>query len=412
MIRRNIEQKLRKALADRPVVLLNGARQTGKSTLAQWLSQEGHPSRYITLDDATMLASARNDPTGFLSGMEGPVILDEVQLVPGLFRAIKLEVDRNRAPGRFLLTGSANVLLLPQLSESLAGRMEIHTLWPFSMGELHNCREHFIDMLFSKGNVPQVRRSCSRRELFAMVQTGGFPEVTGNREAHRRAAWQGSYITTILQRDVRELSNIEYLAAMPRLLSLLALRSMMVMNYSEISRTLGLAQNTLKRYLTLLETAFLIQTLPPWSANLGKRLVKASKMVLTDTGLASYLIGVAKEELEPEHPMTGPLLENFVAMELYKQTTWCDASVRLYHFRVQSGQEVDIIMEDAAGRVAGIEVKSSAAVTPNDFRHLRYLEETLGDRFVRGVVLYTGEETVPFEPKLTALPITALWDVK
>ncbi len=358
-----------------------------------------------------MLASARNDPSGFLSGLEGPVILDEVQLAPGLFRAIKLEVDRNRTPGRFLLTGSANVLLLPQLSESLAGRMEIHTLWPFSMGELHNRREHFIETLFSKDTLPQVRRTCSRRELFAKVQTGGFPEVTGNRDAQRRAAWLGSYITTILQRDVRELSNIEHLTAMPRLLSLLALRSMTAVNYSEISRTLGLAQNTLKRYLTLLETAFLIQTLPPWSENLGKRLVKASKIVLTDTGLASYLIGASQEDLAPEHPMTGPLLENFVAMELFKQATWSKTMVRLYHFRTQNGQEVDILMEDAAGHVAGVEVKSAAAVSPNDFRHLRYLAEILGDRFVRGVVLYTGEEAVPFAPKFCALPVTALWDM-
>lgn len=358
-----------------------------------------------------MLASARNDPTGFITGLDGPVTLDEVQLAPELFRAIKLEVDRDRTPGRFLLTGSANVMLLPVLSESLAGRIEIHTLWPFSMGELQSRREIFIETLFSGNPLPQARRSCSRQELFSKIQIGGFPEITSKQDAKRREAWFGSYITTILQRDVRDMSNIEHISAMPRLLSLLALRSMTLMNCSELSRSLGLPQTTLKHYLALLETAFLIQMLPPWSANLGKRLVKSPKIMLTDTGLACYLIGATREKLKPEHPMTGPLLENFVTMELFKQATWCDAAVRLYHFRAQGGQEVDILLEDAAGRVAGVEVKSAAAVSPNDFRHLRYLAEILGDRFVRGVVLYTGEETVPFAPKFTALPVTALWDM-
>jgi len=398
------------ALGDTPVVFLHGARQTGKSTLAQWLAQGAYPARYTTLDDATALSAASNDPAGFLSGMEGPVILDEVQRSPGLFPAIKAEVDRARRPGRFLLTGSADVLLLPSISESLVGRMEILTLWPFSAGERNGVKEQFIDVLFDAAPLPVRRRSCSRADIFARVQLGGFPEAVARRAAHRRGAWFGSYITTVLQRDVRDLANIEHLTAVPRLLSSLATRSVSLLNYSELSRTLALSQSTLKRYMALLETTFLIQLLPPWSANIGKRLVKSPKLLLTDTGLMSHLLGLGKDLQSTEHAVIGPLLENFVVMELRKQATWCNTPVQLFHFRTQGPHEVDVVLENAAGRIVGVEVKAAATVSAADFRHLRYLKEAAGSRFVRGVVLYTGEETISFSPSMAAMPTTAVWD--
>jgi len=411
MIRRNIADQLLEALQDSPVVLLNGARQTGKSTLVQWLTGNGHPARYITFDDSTALAAASEDPAGFLSGLDGPVILDEVQRVPSLFPALKVEVDRCRTPGRFLLTGSADVLLLPGLSESLAGRMELHTLWPFSAGEMKRHKEPFIDRLFSDEPLPSLRRSGSREEVFTLAQTGGFPEAVARTAPRRRDAWLGSYLTTILQRDIRDLAQIEHLTTMPRLLSLLASRSSALLNYSELSRTLGFPKSTLTRYMSLLETAFLIQFVHAWSTNLGKRLVKSPKLLLTDTGLMTHLLGLGQAEMKPEHPMTGPLIENFVAMELRKQATWCEVPVQLYHFRAQNGQEVDLLLEDATGRVVGIEVKTTASAAAKDFRHLRYLAELLGERFLRGVVLYTGEETVSFASNMLAMPLTALWDM-
>jgi len=410
MIRRNIAIAIRESLTDTPVILINGARQTGKSTLAQLLAEHGHDARYITLDNATDLAAATNDPEGFIDGLTGPVILDEIQCAPKLFPAIKRSVDRNRVFGRFLLTGSANVLLLPTVSESLAGRMEIHTLWPFSAGELMGCSESFVNKIFADSPLPFHKRSESRDDLLSRIQCGGYPEIVSRRSVKRRDAWFGAYITTILQRDVRDIADIDYLTAMPRLLALLAARTATNLNYSEISRSIGLPLSTLKRYMALLETTFLIQLLPPWSSNLGKRLVKTPKVFLTDTGLAWHLLGAPQSDAGWRHPMIGPLLENFVVMELRKQLSWNDRFVRLFHLRTQTGQEIDIVLEDRRGCIVGIEVKASASVSANDFKHLRYMADTLGNRFLRGIVLYTGEDTVNFSPQLSALPVTALWE--
>ncbi|MGB3681002.1 MAG: ATP-binding protein [Rubrobacteraceae bacterium] len=400
---------LNEALLDTPVVLLNGARQVGKSTLVRSGMVEDRGARYLTLDDAGILAAAETDPAGFLSGLEGPIILDEVQRSPGLFPAIKAEVDRERRPGRFLLTGSANVLLLPELSESLAGRMEILNLWPLSQGEIEDVEEGFIDAAFS-GDSLSTRIGPERvSELFERLLQGGYPEVIGRRSEARRRAWFGSYVTTILQRDVRDLSNIEGLTELPRLLSLLAARAASLVNYAELSRSASMPQSTLKRYISLLQATFLIQMLPAWSSNLGKRLVRSPKLLLCDTGLISNLQGISAERLASEPVLVGPLLENFVAMELTKQSAWSRTRPRLFHFRTHTGQEVDIVLEDAAGRIVGIEVKAAATVGVRDFRGLRALAEVAGERFQRGVVLYTGGTDIPFDKNLHALPVGALW---
>ncbi|MFQ5930585.1 MAG: ATP-binding protein [Acidobacteriota bacterium] len=411
MIWRNISAAVLEALADNPVVLLHGARQTGKSTLAQWLASGEHPARYLTLDDAVILAAARGDPSGFIAGLEGPVMLDEVQRVPELFLAIKAVVDRDRSPGRFLLTGSANVMLLPHLSESLAGRMEILALWPLSQGEIGGVKEGFIDTVFS-GALPTDKKN--REDLLGLLNRllrGGYPLIHGRVSEARQKAWFGSYVTTILQRDVRDLANIEGLTALPRLLSLLAARAMSLLNLSELSRSIAIPQTTLKRYMALLQTTFLVQTLPAWSGNLGKRLVKAPKLVFSDTGLMSYLLGLGKQRLTMDTNLLGPLLENFVVMELLKQVTWSQTQPRLFHFRMQTGQEVDIVLEDSAGRLVGIEVKAGATVTAQDFKGVRTFAEATGRRFHRGLVLYTGTESVPFGPRLHALPVNALWSM-
>ncbi|OGQ73473.1 MAG: ATPase [Deltaproteobacteria bacterium RIFCSPLOWO2_12_FULL_57_22] len=411
MIQRNVSAALLEALADNPVVLLHGARQTGKSTLAEWLASGGHPARYLTLDDAAVLAAARGDPSGFIAGLEGPVVLDEVQRAPELFLAIKAVVDRDRSPGRFLLTGSANVMLLPRLSESLAGRMEILTLWPLSQGEIEGVKEGFIDAVFSDSLPNRTKNREDVSGLLARLLCGGYPVVHGRLSEARQKAWFGSYVTTILQRDVRDLANVEGLTALPRLLSLLAARAMSLLNLSELSRSIAIPQTTLKRYMALLETTFLIQTLPAWSGNLGKRLVKAPKLVLSDTGLMSQLLGLSKKRITMDANLLGPLLENFVVMELLKQVTWSRTQARLFHFRTQTGQEVDIVLEDPAGHLVGIEVKAGATVTTQDFKGLRTFAEATGRHFQRGVVLYTGTESVPFGPRLHALPVRALWSM-
>lgn len=409
MFKRHIQARLLEALADTPVVLLVGARQTGKSTLVRHLADSVYPARYLTLDDATTLAAARHDPTGFLAGLEGPVIIDEVQRAPELFLAIKSSVDRQRQPGRFLLTGSANVMLLPRLADALAGRMEILTLWPLSQGEIEGAEEDFIDRLFAKELRWPAKAALDRTEVIERVLRGGYPEVLQRETEDRRRAWFGAYLTTILQRDVREIANIEGLTDLPRLLALLATRTSSLLNLADLSRSIVIPQTTLKRYMSLLEATFLVQPLPAWSAHLGKRLVKAPKLVLNDTGLLAYLLGVNGQRLAEDRTLLGGLLEDFVVMELRKQASWSATGPRLFHFRTPTGHEVDIVLENAAGRLVGVEVKSSASVTADDFKGLRALQELTGRRFLRGVVLYTGSERVPFGPHQWALPITDLW---
>ncbi len=407
MLARHATIRLRTALADRPVVLLHGARQTGKTTLVRATAEEVG-ARYLTLDDLTMLAAARGDAAGFLAGFAQPLVLDEVQRAPELLLAIKAAVDRNRTPGHFLLTGSANVLLVPRVAESLAGRMEIVNLWPFSQGEIEGAVEGFIDAVF--GDAPPLPgRPSSSVRLTDRVLRGGYPEAVPIESAERRRAWFDAYVTTILQRDVRDLARIEGLTDLPRLLALLASRPMAQLNYADLSRGTGLPQSTLKRYFALLETVFLVRLLPPWHTNIGKRLVKTPKVLLTDTGLAAHLMGIDDARVAQDRTLLGGLSESFVAMELVKQAGWNVDPPALYHFRTHEGDEVDLVLERRGGALVGIEVKSAATVSAADFKGLRTLAKAAGRRFRRGIVLYTGAEAVPFGAGLFALPVEALW---
>jgi predicted AAA+ superfamily ATPase len=408
MFSRNIEPEIRAALTDTPVVLLNGARQTGKSTLAIALAAE-FGMRYVTLDDATALAAASADALGFLKGLGASAVIDEVQKAPTLFPAIKALVDADRRPGRYLLTGSANVLLLPKLSESLAGRVEIISLAPLSQGELEGRREGFIDAAFRPG--PLENPGGEGVAPLDRILAGGYPEAVGRPAGKRRDAWFASYITAILQRDVRDLAHIEGLTDMPRLLSLLAARTGGLLNMSELSRSCGIAQTTLKRYLSLLEATFLFQPLPAWSANLGKRLVRSPKIHLADIGLAAFLTGHTPERLASDPTHLGRLWESFVVGELRKQATWSEARVRLYHYRTTAGQEVDIVLESAAGSLLGVEVKAASTVVSKDFAGLRALVQDAAGRVVRGVILYAGDRTVAFGDQLVAIPLPALWRI-
>ena len=407
MYPRHAHRVIRQALSDSPVTLIHGARQVGKTTLARDLLDE-EDARYLTLDTAAVLSAAESDPEGFIGGFNGPVVLDEVQRAPGLFPAIKESVDRDRRPGRFLLTGSANVLTLPRLSESLAGRMEIVRLWPLSQGEIESSPPSgFMDALFAPTFKLPAASVIDRSDLFKRIEKGGFPEVLSRKSPERRNTWFESYLTAILQRDVRDISNIEDLSALPRLLKLLATRIGGLLNYADLARSLGIPQSTLKRYFALLEATFLVTLVEPWSSNLGLRLVKSPKIHLLDSGLVCHLLGL--DELGTDHPNLGGIVENFVVMELLKQSSWSDSKAKLYHFRTSSGQEADIVLEDRKGRLVGIEVKASASVNKDDFKGLGALHELVGNRFFRGVVLYSGTESVAFGDGLYALPIPAMW---
>jgi hypothetical protein len=411
MLRRHIIDRLLDGLADTPAVLVNGARQTGKSTLVQSAELAEQSRQYLTFDDPGILAAAKRDANGFVAGLNAPVTLDEVQHVPELFPVIKAAIDRNRQPGQFLLTGSANVMLLPKLSEFLAGRMEVLTLWPFSQGEMRGVRESFVDTLFSQKSVGWTGKTTTarREELLETILAGGYPLAVARQSATRRDAWFQSYVMTMLQRDIRDMANIADVTAVPRLLSVVAARAGGLLNFADLSRSVALPQTTLKRYFALLEATFLVQLLRPWARNLGKRIIQTPKVYLNDTGLLAHLLGATVDRLKAEGNLAGAVLENFVLMELRKQSTWSATQPELFYWRTASGQEVDVVLEDRAGRVAGVEVKAAATLSGNDVRGLQGLATAAGKHWVRGVVLYAGTEVIPFSANVHGVPLSRLW---
>lgn len=403
MYARCIRQCLLDALEDSPVVLLNGARQTGKSTLIQNLGRE---AAYYTFDDPAVLAAVQADPFGFINALKGAVCLDEVQRAPGVFLAIKAAVDRDRTPGRFLLTGSANVLL-PQMADSLAGRMEVLNLWPLAQSEIGQQPLSMIDRLFD-GLLPD-KCPFERQDFIARLSRGGYPEVLGRSSERRREVWFESYLHTILQRDVRDLAQIEGLTEMPRLMQVLGARSGGLLNAAELSRSTGIPQTTLKRYLTLLETLFLVRLVPAWSSNLGKRLQKSPKLFVADYGLMAHLQGLSEASMAAGLGLPGDLVEAFVHAELVKHQGWAALRTQLMHYRTSTGVEVDFVLENRRGELVGIEVKAAATISGKDFSGLRHLRETAPQQFRRGVVLYTGEQVVAFDEQLVAVPIALFW---
>ncbi len=399
--------RLEEAMEDSPVVLIHGPRQCGKTTLARMVG-DAAGYEYITFDDDVQLAAALADPVGFVADLTDRTILDEVQRVPGLFLSLKSVVDRDRRPGRFILTGSANVLLVPKLADSLAGRMEILRLHPLTQDELAGKASRFIDVLFAA----QFRNRSFERlgnVLAQRVAAGGYPAALLRSKAKRRAAWYHDYIETLVQRDVRDLARISALGSLPRLLQLAAGQTARLVNVAEMASAFQLSRPTIRDYVVLLERIFLLEHLPPWHSNRLSRLIKTPKLHLADTGLASALLDVDAEFLIKDRAMLGQLLETFVFQELKRQASWRDTPVQFYHFRDKDGVEVDIVIEKA-GLVAGVEIKAAATVVKKDFRGLKKLLETAGERFASGVVLYDGEHAVSFGEKLYAIPIRALWE--
>jgi hypothetical protein len=384
------------------VVLLRGARRTGKTTLAKQIARTAHPAQYLTLNDDSVLAAARNDPAAFFERLQSPVVLDDVQCAPDLLPAILAEVERHPRPGRFLLVASTNVLLLPQLSKSLAGQIEILTLHPFSQGEIESVHENFIDALFADTLSP-----AGGDDLIARILHGGYPSALERPDAESRRAWFDSYVTSVLG-DIRGLSHIDALSSLPRLLALTAARTAGLLNFMDLARGSGIPQTTVKRYFALLETTSLARLLPAWASNLNSRLIKAPKLYVNDTGLAACLLNLDEKRLERDAVLKAALLENFVAMELEKQAGWSPACPKLFHFRTAAGQKVDFVLENEEG-IVGIEVKAGATVAERDFHGLCALAELAGPRFRNGVLLHTGSTRGSFGQRLQAAPVSALW---
>jgi uncharacterized protein len=405
MYPRWIEERVRNEMSDTRVVLLSGPRQAGKTTLAKKVAEKG--ARFLTLDDPTTLSAAKNDPVAFVRGLDRATI-DEIQRAPELILAIKRSVDEDTRPGRFLLTGSANLLTIPTVADSLAGRMAIVDLLPLSVSEIRRRPSRFLDEVF-RGNAPKPSETIVGEDLVTAVLTGGYPEVLLRSTWNRRRDWCLNYVRAIIERDVRDVAHIEKAHQLPRLLRVLAHHSGQLVNYSGIGAPLGLTHVTTQKYAGIFGQLFMISLLPPWSRNELKRLIKTPKLHFLDSGLLAALKDLSPQRLQADRGAFGSLLETFVVSEVLKLASWTSLRYSMSHYRDKEQNEVDIVIEDHGQKTVGLEVKASATVTSADFGGLRKLAEASGKHFALGLVLYDGDAVVPFGPNLFASPISSLW---
>ena len=413
---RHIKPRIIDALKVSPIVFLNGARQTGKSTLVQGISEQigrnNEPATYVTFDRPTLMAAASAAPEAFLLAYKNTLIIDEVQMVPELFRALKVVVDEQRlankdgANGKYLLTGSANILALPKLSDPLVGRMSILTLYPFTTAEATQGIGNGLDRLIRMDFSGITDRGLS---LTDAMKSATFPELI-RKENKERSIWFDGYLTTMLQRDVKQISELEKISVLPNLLRILATRAGGLLNDSDISREVGLTSVTGKFYRNILKMMFLNFDVQPWFRNIGKRLVKSPKGYLIDTLMLCHMLDLNIDDIAANKPdLFGHILENFVATELIKQLNISDTKAELYHFRTSDGKEVDFVLERPDGSVFAIEIKKSENVTINDFKGIQAFAELTEQDFTGGVVLYSGKDIVPFGKNLWAVPFYILW---
>jgi len=397
------------ALADTRVILVNGARQAGKSTLVRQIAAD-KAAEWRDLDLPQDRQSALEDPVGFVS-FDGLLVIDEIQRAPELLLAIKVAVDADPRPGRFLLTGSARLLGLRDLPDTLPGRMETIELWPFSQGEIDRTTDGFVDAAFALGPELHHESTVSRADYADRIVRGGLPEAVARTDPRRRGRFFDSYLQNLIDRQVTQLGEIERTAQLKALIGLLAARSGQLVAAGSLESDLQISRPTVARYMSLLEEIFLIKRIPGWSRNLGTRATATPKLIFADSGIAARLLSVDSHALRRPGAPFGPLLEGFALSELARQLTWSTELTDLYHYRDHNKNEVDAVLENRRRQVIGIEVKAASTVRADDFTGLRRLAEKLGEDFVAGFVLYTGTATLPFGPKLRALPLSAIWQL-
>lgn len=390
------------------VVLLLGPRQAGKSTLVEELAARGVVKRAITLDDQLPREAATTDPAGYIAGIETPIAIDEVQRAPDLLLAIKRVVDRDTSPGQFLLTGSANVLTAPRILDALTGRTDIVVLWPLAQGEVEGQTSNFIDMAFDAGPPTIAAAPIGPKAWLERAIRGGFPELWTRPQGKPRESWFDAYVESLTQRDLRDLSDVQKLDEIPRLISALAGQATGVFVNERLSQHVRLSSKTISSYVRLLEIVFMVLRLPAWRPSIAARERLAPKLIFTDTGLLAHLIGANVERAATDPRIMGTLFENFVATEIVKHTTWCAHHVDVHHYR-RDRREIDLILERRDGTIVAVEAKAGASLRSSDWRALQEMRNSLGDRFRSGIVLHTGPETVPLGDRLWALPVSALW---
>jgi predicted AAA+ superfamily ATPase len=402
---RYIQPRIVEALADTPVVLLNGPRQAGKTTLVRQFAGENR--KFVSLDDELTLLSARQDPVGLIRSLDCAVI-DEVQRAPALLLAIKKSVDADRRPGRFLLTGSANLMSLPTVADSLAGRMETLTMLPLAGCEMQPGAGKWIDAVFGM-RMPKTKYPEVGDQLLDRVLRGGYPEAVSRTDPRRRTTWTKQYVDALIQRDVRDIANIDKLDQLPRLLKALAQMSGQLCNFAQLGGQVGLDSKTANKYLAVFESMFLLRRVEPWSINRLNRIVKTPKIQFIDSGLLSTLTGLSGVSALRNRSLFGRVLESYVFSELLKQATWSEGDYALHTYRDKDQVEVDFVIENQEGQIVGVEVKAAANVSVNDLAGVKKLAALAGEKFVSGVVLYDGNATLPIGERLWAVPISTLW---
>lgn len=410
MIERRAHSLVVEAAQDSRVVLVVGPRQAGKTTLVRDLADGPLPRSYLTMDAASVRRAASDDPVGFVAQLDRPVAIDEIQRAPDLLLEIKRVVDQDSRPGQFLLTGSARVLSLPRVVDALVGRVETVTLWPVSQAEVEGSALNLVDALF-EAEPPSISAASEGFDAWLpRALAGGFPEARGREAGQRRDAWFSSYLETLVERDVRDLSDIRAVDEVPALLTLVASRATGPLNVAALASDLRISEASARRYLSLLRLVFALTRVPSWRRNLGRRATAAPKHQLVDSGLAAHLLNLDRDRLATDESLAGGLFEGFVRMELVKQAEWSAARPGIFHFRTRGGaREVDAVLERRGGQIVGVEMKASASLSRRDFRGLEALRDEREDAFVAGVVIYTGEQTLPFGDRLWALPVSALW---
>jgi predicted AAA+ superfamily ATPase len=409
LIARHAQTAVEAALADTRVVVILGARQVGKSTLLEQVAAAEQVGRTVlTLDNQPTREAAIADPAGFIATLDTPVAIDEVQRVPELMTEIKLRVDKDKTPGQFAITGSANLLEMKQVKESLAGRAEYLRLFPFSQGELRGHRESFVSTL-ADGRFPEITDAAIGRKGYAeALAKGGYPEVQ-SRPSNRRPRFFESYLEAVLDRDVATIAEVTDRAVVDRLLRAIGATSAGELNIDQLSSSIGTPASTVRRHIELLEMLFLVRRVPAWSNNLLARTIRRPKIHVADTGLLASLVSADERRIQTDLQLGGMFFETFVAMELHRQISWSDDRPELFHFRDRDQREVDIVIEHRDGSVSAVEVKAAATVHQRDFRGLAHLRDKLGDRFKAGALLYTGASTVGFGDRLAAVPLEGLW---
>jgi predicted AAA+ superfamily ATPase len=408
LIPRSVRSLIVEGFEDFRIVFVGGARQVGKTTLVSDIAANEHPMPAFTLDDQATREAAMRDPTGFVADLPRPAFIDEIHRVPDLLLALKKAVDEDTAAGRFVITGSANVLESRRIQDALPGRIDRIDMWPLAQSEIHHGQVNVVDELFA-GRAPRVTGAPVGRAAFAeVVSEGGYPQARERPPGRRRQRWFANYVSATLARDLLELADVRRLDDVERLLRLLATQSANLLSYRKIGARLDMHHGTVQAYVALLEQMFLVKRLPAWRPGLGAREATTPKLYVCDSGLLAHLLGAGTERIEDDDQVTGKLCETFVAGEFLRHASWSEQQPRLYHYQ-RDREDVDLVLENNRGQIIGIEVKAAATLRAGDWKWLAKLGDARGDKFCAGIVVYAGEQTIPLGRKLWAVPYSGLW---